>query len=81
MSRSLDDSTSGVALPGTVNVYIEGTYQRPAVTYTRLKSAAGGEPECLLCGADKYLTRIPYGSLHDGEYLCGTCIDRLLRKE
>jgi len=33
---------------------------------------------CIRCGSADFLTRIPYGSVYDGDWICGVCIDRLL---
>lgn len=35
-------------------------------------------PKCLRCGRNEFLTRIPYGSVHDGDYICSMCFDELL---
>lgn len=35
-------------------------------------------PRCLRCGSTVFLVRIPYGSAHDGEYICARCLDSLL---
>ena len=45
------------------------------------RDAVVGPPRCLRCGHGEYLTRVPYGSKRDGEYICGACIDRLLRRD
>ena len=59
----------------TERVYDDGTW------WSCRSVVSDSKPACLCCGTGEYLTRVPYGSKRDGEYLCGACIDQLLRKE
>lgn len=76
-------------------VTTNGTYIYPNFDFVRLlallerivvaveRLAATEQPElCAICGqANDFLVDPPYGSKHEGEKICGGCIDRLFERK